>query len=121
LQSDACFLAGLSKIETTLNGVSQESFRPNFVYHYIQDRLLKPDFVVDITPYFEKKMAAIKAFKSQFYDKNSQEPATYISNPNYFDYIEARMLEYGHAIGVRYGEGFIKQRQLGIANLFNLV
>jgi N-acetylglucosamine malate deacetylase 1 len=121
LQSDACFLSGLSKIETKLDGAFQTAFRPSFVYYYIQDKLLNHDFVMDVTPFYERKMLAIKAFKSQFFDVNSQEPSTYISNPNYFDYIRARMLEYGHAIGVQYGEGFIKQRQIGTSSLFNFI
>ncbi len=121
LGSDACFLSGLLKIETKLNGEFQTHWRPSFVYHYIQDRLLPHDFVVDITPYFDKKIQAIKAFKSQFYNPKSSEVATYISDPKYFDYIEARMLEYGHSIGVKYGEGFIKQRQIGVTNIFDLI
>ncbi len=121
LGSDACFLSGLLKIETQLNGVLQTHWRPSFVYHYVQDRLLPHDFVVDITPYFDKKIQAIKAFKSQFYNPKSSEAATYISDPKYFDYIEARMLEYGHSIGVKYGEGFIKQRQIGVTNIFDLI
>lgn len=121
LGSDACFLSGLLKIETKLNGEMQQHWRPQFVYHYIQDRLLVHDFVVDVTPFWDRKIEAIKAFKSQFFDPNSQEPATYISDPKYFDYIEARMLEYGHSIGVKYGEGFIKQRQLGLKNLLDLI
>lgn len=121
LESDACFLSGLRKIETKLNGEFQKEWRPQFMYHYIQDRLLPHDFVIDVSPYFERKIQAIKAFKSQFFDPSSAEPATYISDPKYFDYIEARMIEYGHAIGVKYGEGFIKQRQLGINNIFDLI
>ncbi|MFN0049423.1 MAG: bacillithiol biosynthesis deacetylase BshB1 [Cytophagales bacterium] len=121
LGNDACFLSGLLKIETKLNGEFQKEWRPKLIYHYIQDRLLPQDFVVDITPFFERKMNAIKAFKSQFFDPESQEPATYISDPKYFDYVEARMLEYGHSIGVKYAEGFIKQRQIGVSSLFDLI
>ncbi len=121
LGSDACFLSGLRKIETRLNGVIQKEWRPQFVYHYIQDRILLHDFVVDVTPFYDRKIAAIKAFKSQFFDPNSTEPDTYISDPKYFAYIEARMLEYGHSIGVKYGEGFIKQRQLAVNSLFDLI
>jgi bacillithiol biosynthesis deacetylase BshB1 len=121
LGSDACFLSGLKKFETTLNGISQPEWRPPYVYHYIQDRLLNHDFVVDITPYFERKIQTIKAFSSQFYNPESKEPTTYISDPKYFDYLEGRALEFGHSIGVKYGEGFIKQRQLGLKNIFDLI
>jgi bacillithiol biosynthesis deacetylase BshB1 len=112
----ACFLSGLKKIDT-----GQEAWRPKNVYHYIQDRLLQPDFVMDITPFWDRKMEAIKAYKTQFYDPSSKEPVTYISTPEFMRYIEARALEYGHAIGVKYGEGFTKEKQIGISNLFDLI
>ena len=112
----ACFLAGLRKIDT-----GQEPWRPRNVYHYIQDRMLAPDFVVDITPYWEKKIESIKPYKTQFFDPNSKEPVTYISTPEFLQYIEARALEFGHAIGVKYGEGFTKEKQLGVKDLFDLI
>lgn len=117
---DACFLAGLAKIETKLNGDIQHQWRPKYIYHYIQDKLLVHDFVIDISLGYERKIQAIKTFKSQFYDPDSNEIMTYISDEKYFDYIEARALEFGHSIGVKYGEGFIKHRQLGVKNIFDL-
>ncbi len=104
LAIDACFLSGLRKIETGL-----PAWRPKHVYHYIQDRYLEPDFVIDISAHWEKKEAAIRAFKSQFFDPNSNEPASYISSPDFLDFIEARAQEMGHKIGVKYGEGFQSQ------------
>ncbi|HVD99950.1 MAG TPA: bacillithiol biosynthesis deacetylase BshB1 [Cytophagaceae bacterium] len=112
----ACFLAGLRKIET-----GQPAWRPKNVYHYIQDRMLTPDFVFDITPYWEKKIESIKAYKTQFFDPESKEPVTYISTPEFLKYVEARALEFGHAIGVKYGEGFTKEKQLGVTDLFDLL
>jgi bacillithiol biosynthesis deacetylase BshB1 len=104
LAIDACFLSGLRKIETGL-----PAWRPQHVYHYIQDRYLKPDFVVDISAHWATKEAAIRAFKSQFFDPNSTEPASYISSPDFLAFIEARAQEMGHKIGVKYGEGFQTQ------------
>lgn len=104
LAIDACFLSGLRKIETGL-----PAWRPKHVYHYIQDRYLEPDFVIDISAHWEKKETAIRAFKSQFYDPNSTEPASYISSPDFLAFIEARAQEMGHKIGVKYGEGFQSQ------------
>ena len=101
LAIDACFLSGLRKIETGL-----PAWRPKHVYHYIQDRYLEPDFVIDISAHWEKKEAAIRAFKSQFFDPNSTEPASYISSPEFLHFIQARAQEMGHKIGVKYGEGF---------------
>ncbi|MEN9386146.1 MAG: hypothetical protein RLZZ185_887 [Bacteroidota bacterium] len=109
LAIDACFLSGLRKIETGL-----PAWRPKHVYHYIQDRYLEPDFVIDISAHWEKKEAAIRAFKSQFFDPNSNEPASYISSPDFLDFIEARAQEMGHKIGVKYGEGFQSQSPIQV-------
>ena len=116
----ACFLSGLAKIETELYGQSQTEWRPKQVYHYIQDRYIKPDFVIDITPYWGKKVEVIKTFKSQFFDADSKEPITYISSPDFIPFQEARAMEMGHSIGVKYGEGFTKEKQLGVKDLFDL-
>ncbi|MFN8346055.1 MAG: bacillithiol biosynthesis deacetylase BshB1 [Spirosomataceae bacterium] len=119
---DACFLSGLRRVETLdENGNAQEPWRPKFFYHFIQDRYIKPDFIVDITPYWEKKEEAIRAFKSQFYDPNNEEPGSYISSAEFLEFLEARSKEYGHAIGVKYGEGFTTQRILGIDNLWSFI
>ncbi|GEO03659.1 bacillithiol biosynthesis deacetylase BshB1 [Adhaeribacter aerolatus] len=120
--SEACFLAGLKQVKTTdETEQEQEAWRPKAVYHYIQDRYIQPDFVVDITDYWEEKLETIKAFKSQFYDPQNTTPNTYISDPNFLKFVEARAREMGHAIGVVFGEGFTKERQLGVRNLFDLI
>ncbi len=119
---ESCFYSGLRMIEThDENGEIQEAWRPKNVFHFIQDRYIKPDFVVDITPFWEKKKEAMLAFKSQFYvpayDEDNDEPQSYISNPEFLDFIEARAKEYGHAIGVKYGEGFTSCKVLGVSDL----
>ena len=121
LVSDSCFLAGLVKIETSDNGVRQGAWRPKAVYHFIQDRLLVPDLVVDVTDVWAQKIDSIRAYKTQFFDPGSQEPETHISKPDFLNFIEARALELGHSIGVKYGEGFTKERNLGVRNLFDLL
>lgn len=119
---EACFYAGLRQIKTVdEQGNEQEAHRPIYVYHYIQDRSLKPDFVVDITPYWEGKIAAIKAYKSQFFNPDSDEPASYISGKSFMDFLESRTREHGHMIGVDFGEGFISRRMLGVSDLFSLI
>jgi bacillithiol biosynthesis deacetylase BshB1 len=121
LAHDACFLAGLAKIETFDDqGVKQEAWRPSAVYHYIQSYYIQPDFVVDISGYWDIKMKAIRAFKSQFYDPASKEPATFISDPAFMRMLESRAQELGHSIGVQYGEGFTLRRTLGVKSLFDL-
>lgn len=117
---EACFYAGLRMIETERDGQKQEAWRPKFVYHFIQDRSLKPTFVVDISAHWAGKLDSIKAYRSQFFDPNSNEPASYISSQEFMEFLKARAEEYGHMIGVKYGEGFISQRMLGVQDLFSL-
>ncbi len=121
LVSEACFLAGLLKIETTYNGENQKHHRPKAVYHYIQDYYIKPDFVVDVSNYVERKIEAIKAYKTQFFNPNSTAPQTPISGEDYFDFIKGRMKEMGRPAGMEYAEGFTVERFIGVDNLFDLV
>ncbi len=120
LASKACFMSGLVKIETTLDGEAQSPYRPKFIYHYIQNNFIKPDFVVDISDYWDKKMASIKAFKSQFFDPNSSEPESFISSKGFLDFVESRAREFGHSILCEYGEGFTVERMIGVTDLFDL-
>ncbi len=124
LVTDACFLAGLRQIQTTdPTGQPQTAHRPDYLYYFVQDRWLKPDFVVDITPYWSGKLAAIQAFKSQFFHTETaqnHEPQSYISGEPFLKWLEARTREHGHQIGVEFGEGFISKRMLGVTDLFHL-
>jgi bacillithiol biosynthesis deacetylase BshB1 len=120
LESRSCFLAGLRKIETELDGKPQEAWRPKAVYHYIQDRHIDADFVVDITDYIDRKFEAIKCYASQFYDPDSDEPESPISVKDFLDYVRAKSKTDGRTIGVEYGEGFTVERQIGINNLFDV-
>lgn len=121
LVEDACFLAGLRKIETSLEGVEQLPHRPRLVAHYIQDFYLEPSFVIDVTDYVDRKIEVIKAFKTQFFDPNSPEPSTPISGEEFFDFIKGRMLNMGRPAGMKYAEGFIISRVFGVKDLFGLV
>lgn len=119
LVSDAAFLSGLRKIETKHENVLQEAWRPKYVFHYIQDRYIKPDFVVDISSVFDKKVAAIKAYTTQFHNPNAQdaEPQTYISAPGYLDTVLYRHRMLGKSIGVEYAEGFLSPKMIGVHHL----
>lgn len=121
LIADACFLSGLRKIETSWEGAPQEAWRPKKVLHYIQDRFTEPDLIVDISDSFDKKMEAIACFKTQFFDDNSGDPQTYISQPGFLDKIRNRAVQLGHRIGVRYGEGFHLESGIGVSDLDQLV
>ena len=121
LVSDSCFLSGLRKIETIYKGNPQQAWRPRQVLHYIQWKNLEPDVVVDISGFIDKKMEAVKAFKSQFYDAGSKEPQTPISPGNFLDSITYRARDLGRLCGVEYGEGFTSSRHVTVDSLFDLI
>lgn len=121
LVSDACFLSGLLKIKTELNGVEQEKWRPKQVYHYIQWKNIEPDFVVDVTGFIDKKIASVMAYSSQFFDPKSNEPETPITSKNFTDSIEYRARDLGRLIGVEYAEGFTSERYVAVENLSKLI
>ena len=121
LVNDAFFLCALPKVETQLNGEPQKPWRPAALYHYIQDHLIKPDLVVDISGYLEKKLEIIRVYRSQFYDPNSQEPETSISKKDFLEFISARAKDFGRPIGAEYGEGFTANRFIGVNDLFHLL
>jgi bacillithiol biosynthesis deacetylase BshB1 len=120
LVSRACFLSGLRKIETSNEGKVQEVWRPKSVYHYIQDYYIDPDFVIDVSDFFEIKMASIKAYKSQFFDPNSPEPETPISGSEFFDVLKSRAMDFGRPAGAVLGEGFTVERPPLVEDFFDL-
>ena len=120
LVSDACFLSGLRRIETTMDGAQQEAWRPKHVFHYIQWQPLTPDFYVDITGFMDEKVNSIYAYKSQFYDPNSKEPETPISSKNFIDSVVYRSRDYGRVAGVDYAEGFTTNQAILISSLDQL-
>lgn len=123
LVSDACFLSGLIKIDTKHEDQDdwQDAWRPKAVYHYIQWKDIEPNFVVDVTGFMEKKLNAVMAYRSQFYDPKSHEPETPISSKNFTDSIEYRARNLGRIIGTEYGEGFTVERYPAIESLFDLI
>ena len=121
LVSDAAFLSGLRKIETSFDDVLQKEWRPSYIFHYIQDRYLKPDFVFDISPYHEKKIEAVLCYTTQFNSADSSEPQTYISTPDFIESIKARALMLGKRIGVQFAEGYISPKMIGINSFDNFI
>lgn len=121
LVNDALFLAGLRRIETELDGQSQEPFRPRLQLQLIQDKYIQPDILIDITEYWDIKEQSILAYTSQFNVENQDdEPQTYISNPDFMDSTKARAHEFGRSIQVKYAEGFTSRKILGVKDLFEL-
>ena len=118
LVEDAAFLAGLRKIETWQDGTLQEIWKPKYVFNYIQDRYIQPDFVIDISHVINQKIESIKAFSTQFYNPDLDEPQTYISTPDFLDSVIYRSKMMGKMIGVAYAEGFVSKKMIGF-NSFN--
>ena len=119
-QSQPNFINAVIKIETNLNGKIQECWRPQSVYHYIQDNWIDPDFIIDITEVFDQKMDAINAYSSQFFNPESDEPSTPISSIEFMEHIKGRAIAFGRIIGVKYGEGFTVERAPGIKDITSL-
>ena len=120
LVSDACFLSGLRRIETVLDGENQTASRPKQVYHYIQWKNIEPDFVVDISGYMDTKLESVLAYSSQFYDPNSKEPVTPITSKTFLDSIKYRAEDLGRLVGVTHAEGFTTERYLAVNSLADL-
>ena len=120
LVSNACFLSGLRKIETSLNGENQVQWRPKQVYHYIQWKNIEPDFVVDVSGFIDIKMKAVEAYGSQFYDPTSKEPTSPISNKNFLDSVKYRAQDLGRLVGVDFAEGFNSERYVAVKSFDDL-
>lgn len=119
---DSCFLSGLRQVKTTdENGKEQEKWRPKMLLHYIQDRFYEPDIIIDVTDEWEQRLQSVKAFKTQFFNPDLNEPQSYISSPEFLESLTARARLLGKRIGVKYGEGFISKKSIGIQNLDALV
>lgn len=120
LVSDACFLAGLLKIETFIDGNIQQPWRPKQVYHYMQWKNIEPDFVVDVSGFMDVKLEAVKAYSSQFYNPSSKEPTSPISSKNFLESVLYRAKDLGRLVGVDYAEGFNSERYVAVKTLDNL-
>ncbi len=121
LVSNACFLSGLRKVKTEIEGVGQDFWRPKHVYHYIQWKNIDPDFVVDVSGFMDIKMKAVLAYGSQFFDPNSKEPSSPISSQNFLESIRYRAQDLGRLIGTEYAEGFTVERFVAVKKLDDLI
>ena len=121
LVKKACFLSGLVKINTSFEGKNQAPWRPKSILYSIQNNYVDPDFVIDITKFYDKKIEAINCFKSQFYDPKSKEPKSFISSKEFMNFINSRAIEMGHSIGSVYGEGFTSENKLQINSLNSII
>lgn len=120
--TDALFYAGLRKINTEDDGAPQEPWRPHHILYYMQTLPFDPTFVVDVTDVWDQRIRALQAFRSQFfnpdYEPGADEPETFVSNPDFFQWVEARAREYGYRIGATYGEPFLyRHGPVGVTDL----
>lgn len=119
---DACFFSGLRQIKTVGDdGEEQEKWRPKMLLHYIQDRFYEPDIIIDVSDVWEQRMQTVKAFRTQFLPDGSNDPQTYISSPEFMEALTARARSLGKRIGVKYGEGFVSKKNIGLRNLDSLI
>ncbi len=118
---DASFIAGLIKVETSLEGIQQDKWRPRKLLNYIQDFNLDPDVVIDVSGYMEKKIEFVKCYKSQFFDPHSNEEETAISSEQFIDFLRARCRSHGRHIGAEYGEGFTCESYIGVSNIMDVL
>lgn len=121
LVADSCFLAGLRRIETLVDGQPQLAWRPRQVYHFLQDRYHQPDIVVDISEMMERKLDAIRCFKTQFLAPQEEELQTYISSPSFFESVVYRAKMLGKMVGVAYAEGYTSAKAIGIRSFADLI
>lgn len=117
---EAWYYSGLRKIQSTFKGKKQEPWRPQNYFQYMQWQEFIPSFIVDISDVYEQRVAAIRAHKSQFYDPSSKQPQTLLSQKSFLEFVEARTVNYGYRIGVKYGEPFYSVEPIGIGDLFDL-
>lgn len=121
LVSDACFLSGLKKIETALDGKNQGFWRPKHVFHFIQWKEIEPDFVIDISDFMEKKIEACLAYKTQFYNPESKEPVTPIATKDFLESLTYRAQNLGRLSGCTYAEGFTAEKMIALKNFEGIV
>jgi bacillithiol biosynthesis deacetylase BshB1 len=112
LAKEAVFSSGLTKINTLYKNIRQEAYRPKKIFYYMQTYTFDPSFIVDISGYHEIKMEAVKSYSTQFFDSKSKEPQTFISRPEFINYIESRALFYGFQIGKQFGEPFYSEEMI---------
>ena len=108
----AMFVSGLEKIKTSESEIAQRAYRPAKLFYYMQTYTFEPSFIVDISNFFETKMKAVWAYSTQFHNPESNEPETFISSPEFIEYVDARAKFYGFQIGKKFGEPFYCEEKI---------
>jgi len=100
LVREACFFAGVGKIG------DGEPYRPPLLYYYLLHTPFSPSFIMDVSAVWERRMAAVRAYESQFM-AGQQTATTALSRPGFLRALEARAVWFGWMIGANYGEPFL--------------
>ena len=117
LANDAAFLSGLPKIVTS----GYNAWRPKRIFHYIMGTPHKPDFIVDITKFWDKKRYVLESYESQFKSaKYAHEPETALTRDGFWEYLEGRDRILGSLLGATFSEGFISPQVLKISDIMDL-
>jgi bacillithiol biosynthesis deacetylase BshB1 len=111
LVRESARLASMYKYDEETGG---DKIAVPIVAHNVFSWRLMPSFIVDISGFLEEKMAAIRAHRSQFYDPNSKDPQTRLSEKNFLSDLENRSRHFGTMIGVEAGEPFFVREALNI-------
>jgi len=101
LVAEAAYLAGLRKYDA-----AGEPHRPNCVLYYLVPHKIAPSFVIDITPFHDGKMRAVRAYATQLHSGEKAAPETYISQPEFLDRMEGIDRYHGALIDADFGEAF---------------
>jgi N-acetylglucosamine malate deacetylase 1 len=117
---EAWFYSGLEKIDVSERGTTLEPFRPRAYFHFMQWFEFEPSFIVDVTDEYDRRMEAVRAFRSQFFDPESSERETVLSTPEFMEMVKTRLEYYGDRIGRKYGEPFFSPVALCINDLVAL-
>lgn len=116
----ALFLSGLVNLQTTYQEQKQKPWKVQWAFSYMQAYQIQPDFYVDISDVFEKKMEVVKAYQSQVYNPQADHqygPMTFISSPHFLEMLESRARYFGTLIGVKYAEAFTSLTPVGLPSL----
>ena len=116
LGRDACFLAGLAKYDAP--GAPHRPHKILYSLSYREDPV-KPTFVVDISTQFERKLAAIRCYASQF-DGAKAAGEIFPTGQDLYSLVEVQNAHYGSLIRCRYGEPFFTHETLAVEDVVSL-
>jgi N-acetylglucosamine malate deacetylase 1 len=113
LGRDACYLAGLARYDA--KGTEHRPHKILYALSYREDPI-KPSFVIDISLQFERKLAAVKCYASQF-DGAKAAGEIFPTGQDLYSLVETQSAHYGSLIRKRYGEPFFTPETLEVQSI----